>query len=351
MNNRIIIALALTMALTLCACGASDPGSGSDTVTADVDNEQREEDVDALDGEEQEAEEIEADTGETSSIESSYAETETVFEDAPNSKKADFESTVLVDNDECAITIKDIDPEGEWGYTLYFLLENKSSENNYAFTVEDAYVNGVLTDSLISFSVAAGKKANEEMVFESGSLDKAGIRDFTDIELSFKVYKDDDWEEHPVLKETFHVYPYGEEKAENYVRVPADTDTVLVDDDKISIIVTGYTEDELYGYGVELYLVNKTDKRVSFGVEDTSVNGFMAEPLFVVDGIVTASFFTTEFAGNKCSFPTLYWDYETLQKNDIKTVEEIEVNFKVYEVDETDSDGETYLEKVFTLKP
>ena len=43
----------------------------------------------------------------------------------------EFEEVTAVDNDECAVTITDIDPDDMWGYTLKALLENKSADKTY----------------------------------------------------------------------------------------------------------------------------------------------------------------------------------------------------------------------------
>ena len=336
MKKKLVVALALSMALSLCACGgsASESGTGAkeEAVSASEQENDKEEDVDVVESEESK-ESITAGSTEDS------AEMSAENVSKSDSNDINFQSTVLVDNDECAITIKEIDPNDAWGYTLKAMLENKSSEKTYMFSVESAYVNGVSADPLFATTVAAGKKANENITFMNDSLEKAGITDFTDIELRFRVYNDNG-EEDPIVNDTFHIYPYGEDKAEKYVRTPADTDNVLVDDDHVSVIVTGYSEDEFGDYNVELYLVNKTDNSVMYSVDNASINGIMADP-----------FYACELAANKCAFSTISWTKDILEENGIETVEEIELPFKAYENDEINFDGETYVEEVFTLNP
>lgn len=337
MKKQLVVVLTLAMALSLCACGGSDSGSGTGSAneaisTSEQENEQKE-DVDVTESEEPEENISEESTGDSTEVPA-----ENVSKSGSNN--FDFQSTVLVENDECAITIKEIDPNGTWGYTLKTMLENKSSEKTYMFSVESAYVNGVSASTLFATSVAAGKKANEDIIFMDDSLEKAGITNFTDIELRFRVYNDDDWEEDPIIDDSFHIYPYGEDKVEKYERNPADTDTVLVDNDNVSVIVTGYSEDELGDYNVELYIVNKTDNNVMFTVENASINGLMADP-----------FYACELAANKCAFSNITWLKDTLQNNGIETVEEIELPFIVYEIDKINWDGEKYVEELFTLNP
>ena len=142
-----------------------------------------------------------------------------------------FEEVVAIDNAECAVKITEIDPDNMWGYTLKAQLENKSTEKTYMFSVESASINGVQCDPMFASEVAAGKKANEEINFSTDTLEENGIVEYTDIELTFKVYDSNDWSADPVGKETIHVYPYGEENAVAFVREAQATDNVIIDND------------------------------------------------------------------------------------------------------------------------
>ena len=82
---------------------------------------------------------------------------------------------------------------------------------------------------MFASEVAAGKKANEEINFSTDTLEENGIVEYTDIELTFKVYDSNDWSADPVGKETIHVYPYGEENAVAFVREAQATDNVIID--------------------------------------------------------------------------------------------------------------------------
>lgn len=370
MKKQLVIALALAMALSLCACGGSGSGSGTEsggkTVSASEQESEKKEDADVKESEEPEetiSEESADDTRDAITDTAADVATNTIADIAadaatdaagekkttvfsnPFGKKIDFESTVLVDNDECTITIKNIDPNGESGFTLKVLLENKSSDKTYEFVVDRAYVNGLYADPFFMTNVAPGKKANESISFEDTSdtsLEKAGITDFTDIELHFRVSDEDNWEADPVVDDSFHIYPYGEDKVEKYERAPKDTDTVLIDDDYSTVIVTGYSADSYGDYHVELYLVNKTDKKILFRVDDASINGFMVDQFFMLD-----------LGANNCAYSDVTWYKKDLKENDIdiNSIEEIELPFKVCEFDEDYWEGDVYSEDVFTLKP
>lgn len=249
-----------------------------------------------------------------------------------------FTEIVAVDNDECTIKITDIDPDNLWGYTLKVQLENKSTEKNYMYSVESASINGVQCDPFFATEVAAGKKSNNEISFSDSNLEDNGIGDYTDIELTFRVYDSNDWMADEVARETVHVYPYGEDKATIFVREAQANDNVIIDNDYVTVIVTGYKDDAIWGYTVNLFLLNKTDKDVMFSVDEASVNGYMADP-----------FYATEVAAGKCAFSSMSWSDTTLEDNNITAVEEIEFKFRAYDSDNWF--GDDFANEIITLNP
>lgn len=255
-----------------------------------------------------------------------------------NKNEISFTEIVAVDNDECTIKITDIDPDNLWGYTLKVQLENKSVEKNYMYSVESASINGVQCDPFFATEVAAGKKSNNEISFTDSDLEDNGIGDYTDIELTFRVYDSDDWMADEVARETVHVYPYGEDKATIFVRETQANDNVIIDNDYVTVIVTGYEDDAIWGYTVNLFLLNKTDKDIMFSVDEASVNGYMADP-----------FYATEVAAGKCAFSSMSWSDTTLEDNNITAVEEIEFKFRAYDSDNWF--GDDFANETITLKP
>jgi len=256
----------------------------------------------------------------------------------PKENEISFTEVVVVDNAECSIKITQIDPENLFGFTLKSQLENKSAEKTYMFSVESGAINGVECDPLFAVEIAAGKKSNNEINFLNDNLKKNEIGDYTDIELTFRVYDSNDWTAEPVAKETIHIYPYGEDRAVKFVRSPQPNDNVIIDNDSVTVIVTGYEEDKIWGYKVNLFLINKTDKNVMFGVNEASINGFMADPLYA----------TTVSAG-KCAFSSMSWTNRVLEDNGISAVEKIEFKFRIYDSDDwTLSD---IVNETITLKP
>lgn len=248
-----------------------------------------------------------------------------------------FEEMTVVDNDECTVKITGIDPDNMWGYTLEVYLENKSAEKTYMYSVTASSVNGVQNDPLFAAEVAPGKKSNEEINYVDSELAEI-IGTFTDIALSFRVYDSEDWTAEPVAETTVHVYPLGEENATAYVRTAEDTDTVLVDNDYVTVIAIGYESDEIWGYCANLYLVNKTDTEVMFSAEEVSVNGYMCDP-----------FYACAVGAGTCAFSTMSWMDSTFEDNGIKEVEEIEMRLRVYDYDDWTADD--FVNETVTLNP
>lgn len=248
-----------------------------------------------------------------------------------------FQKVTILDNEQCSITITNVNPDDTWGYTLNVLLENKSPDKKYKFSVDNAAINGVQTEVYFSAEVAPGKKSNEDITFYNLELEDNISLDFSDITLYFRVCDADDWSSDDIAKITAHVYPLGKEHATTYVREDKPTDTVMVDNESFKLIVTGYETDD-YGYHANLYLINKTDKPLRFDAEDVSVNGFMCNP------------FWYEIVENGNSSFSIMTCYDSdLEKNDITDVEEIEMNLIVRFEGEWDLD-ELYNE-VVTLHP
>lgn len=249
-----------------------------------------------------------------------------------------FNEIVAIDNEECTIKITGIEADNIWGYTIKVLLENKSADKTYMFSVENAAINGVQCDPFFAAEVAEGKKSNEKISFSCDELEENGITEYTDIELSFRVYDSNDWTAEEVAEETIHIYPFGEEKAEKFVRESQVSDNVIIDNDYVTVIVTGYEKDEIFGYTVKLFLVNKTDKNVMFSVDEVSVNGFMADP-----------FYATSVSAGKCEFSSMSWSDTTFEENGITEVETIEFKFRAYDENNW-SDGD-FANETITLNP
>lgn len=256
---------------------AEDSGAGTnDTETEDSSAFAEESDGDS-------AEETSA-AAESASEDSSGAEGEDDPSDSGDASEEDnedsgitFENQVLVDNEECSITVKGIDPDGKQGYTLSMEVENKSSDKTYMFGKKEVYVNGVYMTAIWSDKVTAGKKSIEDLYFYDYLLESFGIETITDIQMTVYAYDVDGSSTDYVAEETVHIYPYGEENATVYERQALDTDQILMDNEYVTVIVTGFEVQNDGDYEIGLYLVNKTDVQVLYCLDDVSVNDYIVD--------------------------------------------------------------------------
>ena len=310
MKKLVSLLLALTLMMSLVACGGETSSNNGDKPSTSSQS---------------------GENNDNNSAEDNKSNTE-------EENKITFEEIVVVDNDECVIKITEIDPDNMWGFSLKAQLENKSADKTYMFSVESAAINGVQCDPFFASEVAAGKKANEEISFSDSSLEENGVGEFSDIELTFRVYDSNDWTADEVAKETVHVYPYGEDKAVAFVRETQASDNVIIDNEYVTITVIGYENDDIWGYTVNLFLQNKTDSTVMFSVDEASVNGYMADP-----------FYANSVSAGKCAFSSMSWSDTTLEENGITEVEEIEILFRAYDADNWT--GDDFANQTITLNP
>ena len=94
---------------------------------------------------------------------------------------------------------------------------------------------------------------------------------------------------------------------------------ILCVNEYVTVVVTGYEHDDIWGYSAKLFLMNKTNKNVMVSVNGASVNGYMSDP-----------FFAKSVSSGKCAFSSITWSNTALEGNGITAVEEIEFNLRVY---------------------
>lgn len=119
---------------------------------------------------------------------------------------------------------------------------------------------------------------------------------------------------------------------------PAFAEITLVDNDTCTVIIKGVDEENLFGYTLNVFLENKTDKELMFSLDEVSVNGFMCDPFWA----------STVSAGKKANQQITFMesDFET---NGIEEVSEITFTLKVY--DNGDWLAGNLVEESFTINP
>ena len=152
-----------------------------------------------------------------------------------------LKNEVVLDNELFSITAKSIDEDSEYVYAVYLLIENKSPDKTYTFGIQKGEVNGVEVDPYTIIFINPGKKANTTVFIEN--LKEYGIEEYTDIELIVNVTEGKyTYDEPYTMSESIHIYPYGKENAGKFVYEAKAGDQVLVDNDYVTVIYTGYNK-------------------------------------------------------------------------------------------------------------
>ena len=246
------------------------------------------------------------------------------------------EELVLVNDENMVITVKEFDEDGFWGPTMKVYLENKT-DKQLMYSIDSCAVNGVMNDPFWAKELPAGSKANAEISWTdlSGNAASAGI---TKVELCFKVYDSDDWMADNLLYQDFTIYPKGKSNAVIDQFIPDQDDIVLFDNEEVSMIVTGFENDELWGYSARVYLNNKTDAQLMFSVKSAVVNGYVCDP-----------FWAREVRGHAADYASISWLPDEFEENGITEVEEITLAISVYDSNNWMDDA--LLEKQFIIRP
>lgn len=301
MRKQVISAILIAAALTISACGSSSSGgsgSGSGSTSTQASSES---------------------TGKKSEADDSS-----------------FSQTV-VDNDDVKFEITGIEHDNIWGYTWDVTLENKT-DANVVFSMENVSVNGVMSDPFWAETVTAGNKSNTQISWSSSDFKENDIEKVTEVSFELRAYDDDNYDTE-YLDETYTVYPYGEENAQNDSKEASDSDIVLFDNDQCSMRVTGVDPDDTWGYALKVTLVNKTDKDLMFSADDVSIDGVMCDP-----------FWATTVAAGKTSNEDITWMDSTLSDagiTDTGSIKSIDLPMKVYPDD--DYTGNYYVDETYTV--
>ena len=233
-----------------------------------------------------------------------------------------LEEMSIVSNEDITVKITGLDPDNYMGYTLKLFLENKTDKNLY-FTMEDTSVNDVMCDPYWAIELSPGKKTNEEVVFSNTELKTVGIRDVNKIEFHMVSYDSEDWSADYLFNQQVTVYPWGEAAVTEYTRTPVENEIAVFDTEDCTMIITGVDPDDFWGYSVQVYMYNKTDKNLMFTADEGAVNDYDLDP-----------FWATRVAAGKHAIANITWFEEDLAENGIDQVEKIFLEFRVSDADD-----------------
>ena len=269
--------------------------------------------------------------------------------DESHDSKEALKGDILWETDDCKIILTQIQTDAwNWQYGDFYgvdlSLQNTSADTEYQVTVTNPCIDGVAVRGHYNGTVLAGETVSETIALRDELLVESGATDYTDIELTFTIRPVGD-PDHSV-SETVHIYPLGEDKAKTFVREAQPTDTVLVDNDAVTVVVTECSakydeENDFESYDVDFYIVNKTDVNIVTSEDEASINGVLCDPTFA-----------NEVPVGKVGLFTMSWSKYALEDAGIPEpdVKEIKFLLKVKD-DHVLGWGESFVEQEVTLNP
>lgn len=248
-------------------------------------------------------------------------ETDEAEDSASEVAEVSIEEQVLFEGNDIKITATGLE-DGMFGTELKLLLENNSSKT-VTVQARKANVNGFMVGTMMSVDLAAGKKANDALTFETSGLKDCGIEQIATMEFSFHIMDAETWED-IVDTETIIV---NTSVASTYTQVVDDSGDVLVDTNGVKIIGKGLsTSDSFWGPGVILYIENNSDKDITIQARDVSVNGFMVDSSMSEDIVV----------GKKAMSAVQFFSTD-LEENSITDITDVELYFHIFDMDSWDT--------------
>ena len=190
---------------------------------------------------------------------------ECACEEEPSGYDAPEEGIVLADNENIFVIANGPYVDDEWGeYTLDIYMENKTDMDMYV-SLTDVCVNSFECDPYCAADIRAGAKAFTTCSWYPEVLTEYGFSDIYQIDGCVSAYNANDWTMDDLANEPFAIYPYGEDGVQEQSRISFENETVLLDNDYCTAVISGFTQDE-YSFYAKMYLENKTDSRMMFAM-------------------------------------------------------------------------------------
>lgn len=240
----------------------------------------------------------------------------------------------LFANESCALTLESVgtDAWGNYGWTVSMM--NKTGKE-LIFTVDQVYVNDCEADPFWAEYAPAGQTTTSAISWFSSTFDDCGIRSVDRVDFTLSVYPSGDGT-NLLAQDKITVYPNGEAAYHPSVYEAGEKDTVLVDAPELSFIATGSDPDGEWGYNLNVYMENRSDREQDYTVKNVKINGQLCDPYW----------YRTLDAGKK-SFTYINWYTDELEHMEIFEVSRIEFDLVVTDA----GSGTAVLEQHCVVEP
>ena len=205
---------------------------------------------------------------------------------ASTSSPVPWQDVTVLDDAICTLMITGIDlnhPSGHQAVDILF--ENKTADRTLTAVLQGASDCGIERavegpsleagpGGTVQGSVVIGD-AQVQWEPQQGAGEENGIS-LSDLALTFSVAESGAQAWEFLAHETVHVYPMGEDHARLYFRVSQPEDVVLLDNDVLTLIMTG-TSDGLDGArAVDFFVQNKTSHKLSVTLDEAESGATIA---------------------------------------------------------------------------
>ncbi len=195
-----------------------------------------------------------------------------------NLEASQIEQTVIYDENNIKITATGMSGD-LFGENLDLLIENNTEQDLLVESAGAANLGGFSVGTSLWCEVAAGKKANDSLSFDSTDLKNCGIEYITDMTFSLDI-NNSNWQE---LYQTGDIH-LETSNAGKYTPDYEPRGDVVYDGNGIKITAQGRESEGIISDNiVKVYIENNSDKLYTIQTSDMSINGFMVDGIFSCD--------------------------------------------------------------------
>ena len=248
---------------------------------------------------------------------SDSATTDTKTEETSSASTVTIEEQVLFEQDGLKVTATEYVVDSIWGDGVKLLIENDGT-SDIGLGCNALIVNDYMITDLFSTTVAAGKKDYETLNLSSSELKAAGIENVGQIEVYFHTFDSDSY----MTISDIDCVTIKTSAYDSMDSTPNDAGQELYNEGGIRIVGKYVDEGSFWGTAVLLYIENNSGKNAIIQCDDMSINGFMVTPFFS----------STVYDGKKAIDDITIMSSD-LEENNISSVDEIELKFKIIDED------------------
>ena len=245
----------------------------------------------------------------------------------------------LYRDETCAFTVTETEFNEHLGLRIHVLCEN-FSDSPLLFTWNNTAVCGVMYEPFWAEEVAAGKKVNSIVDFDTYELEQMGVESPDEITFTLAVTDSEEFLDGPMVRTGFVIYPTG--KTADQVVYPEyvhkNGETVITENDVLTFIIESVEDEVSEFYTLNCYLANHTDKNLMVSWDGVSVDSFMVDP-----------FWAASVSAGKQLYTQVSFLRSDLEEQGIEDVSEIEFTLLAYDDDNWDADY--LLSETYTFNP